>query len=171
MEKIPLLHRLRKLPSGVLAPAENRRPFRLWMTGSLAVVMAAVMPVRDVSQAERSQLMRLLRHSQYGVNETVSRIEAMARDEGLPVLALLRGEHPVLVLTSRAGGTPVVMQHADSHPSMPLSVMISESRSGGADVLVASFAVAPATQGWADLPDAAVADLAALPSLVDRALT
>jgi uncharacterized protein (DUF302 family) len=116
--------------------------------------------------------MRLLRHSQYGVNETVTRIEALARDEGLPVLALLRGQHPVLVLTSRAGGTPVVMQHADSHPSMPLSLMVSESRSGGADVLVAtSIAGESVPQIWADLPDAAVADLAALPSLVERALT
>jgi len=168
MEKIPLLHRLRKSPSGVLAPVENRRPFRLWMTGSLAVVMAAVMPVRDVSQAERAQLMRLLRHSQYGVNETMSRIEAMARDEGLPVLALLRGERPVLVLASRAGGTPVVMQTADSHPSMPLSLMISAGHQGGADVLVAG---APAAHGWADLPEGVVAELAALPSLVERALT
>lgn len=168
MEKIPFIHRLRKSPSGVLAPVESRRPFRLWMTGSLAVVMAAVMPVRDVSQAERSQLMRLLRHSQYGVNETVSRIEAMARDEGLPVLALLRGERPVLVLASRSGGTPVVMQTADSPPSMPLSLMISAGRHGGADVLVAG---APAAHGWADLPDGVVAELDALPSLVERALT
>ena len=164
MEKIPLLHRLRKLPSGVLAPAENRRPFRLWMTGSLAVVMAAVMPVRDVSQAERSQLMRLLRHSQYGVNETVSRIEAMARDEGLPVLALLRGDHPVLVLTSRAGGTPVVMQEADSLPAMPMSLMVRQGRAGGADVLVTP-------SDWLDLPAAVADELASLPRLVDRALT
>ena len=169
MKKIPFISRLRESPSGVIAPLDSRRPFRLWMTGSLAVVMAAVMPVRDVSQAERSQLMRLLRHSQYGVRETVQRLEATARDEGLPVLALLRGERPVLVLASRAGGTPVVMQHADSHPSMPMSLMISEGRSGGADVLVASFVVAPASP-WADLPDAVVADLAALPSLVERAL-
>ena len=168
MKKIPFISRLRESPAGVIAPVDSRRPFRLWMTGSLAVVMAAVMPVRDGSQAERSQLMRLLRHSQYGVRETVQRLEATARDEGLPVLALLRGEQPVLVLASRAGGTPVVMQHADSHPAMPMSLMISEARSGGADVLVASLSAAHA---WADLPDAVATDLAALPWLVERALS
>ena len=57
-------------------PFEIRRPFRLWMTGSIAVVMAAVMPIRDISQGERSHLLRLLRHSQFGVNETVRRLQA-----------------------------------------------------------------------------------------------
>jgi uncharacterized protein (DUF302 family) len=171
MKKLPFIQRLRESPAGVLAPVETRRPFRLWMTGSLAVVMAALMPVRDVSPSERGQLMRLLRHSQFGVRETVQRIEASVRDEGLSVLALLGGERPVLVLASRVGGTPVVMQNADSRPAMPLSLMISEGRGGGADVLVASFAGAPVASGWADLPDAVVADLAALPMLVERALT
>ena len=41
MNKLPFARRLRGLPSGVLAPFAIRRPFRLWMTGSLAVVMAA----------------------------------------------------------------------------------------------------------------------------------
>jgi hypothetical protein len=152
---------MKKLPP---APFEIRRPFRLWMTGSIAVMMAAVMPIRDVSQAERNHLMRLLRHSQFGVNETVRRLEASARDQGLPLLALLRGERPVLVLASSVGGTLVVMQDADSAPAMPLSLMVREAHTGGADVLIAA-------SDWLDLPPAVADELASLPRLVDRALT
>jgi hypothetical protein len=144
------------------APLQLRRPFRLWMTGSIAVVMAAVMPIRSAS--ERSPLMRLLRHSHYGVQETLQRLEASARDQGLPVLMSLPGERSVLVLSSSVGGTPVVMQHADSSPAMPLSLMVREARAGGADVLVAD-------SGWLDLPETVAGELASLPRLVDRALT
>jgi hypothetical protein len=145
-------------------PFEIRRPFRLWMSGSIAVVMAAVVPFRDVSVSERNHLMRLLRHSHFGVNETVRRLEASARDQGLPLLALLRGERPVLVLASSVGGTPVVMQDADSPPAMPLSLMVREGRAGGADVLVTA-------SDWLDLPAPVADELASLPKLVDRALS
>ena len=145
-------------------PFEIRRPLRLWMTGSIAVVMAAVLPLRDVSQAERSHLMRLLRHSHFSVNETVLRLEASARDQGLSVLALLHGTRPVLVLASSIGGTPVVMQDADSPPAMPLSLMVREGRAGGADVLVAA-------SDWQGLPATVADELASLPRLVDRALS
>jgi hypothetical protein len=145
-------------------PFEIRRPFRLWMSGSIAVVMAAVMPIRDVAQGERSQLLRLLRHSQFGVNETVRRLQASAQDQGLPVLALLHGERPVLVLASSVGGTPVVMQHADSAPAMPLSLLVCAGSAGGADVLVTA-------SHWLDLPAAVADELASLPRLVDRALS
>ena len=145
-------------------PFEIRRPFRLWMTGSIAVVMAALIPIRDISQGERLHLMRLLRHSHFGVNETMRRLEASARDHGLPVLALVHGERPVLVLASSVGGTPVVMQEADSLPAMPMSLMVRQGRAGGADVLI--------TPGdWLDLPPAVADELASLPRLVDRALT
>jgi len=144
-------------------PFEIRRPFRLWMTGSIAVMMAAMLPIRDVSQAERNHLMRLLRHSHFGVRETVQRLEASARAQGLPVFALLHGERPVLVLASSGGGTPVVMQNADSPPAMPLSLMVREARAGGADVLVTA-------SDWPGLPPGVADELAALPGLVERAL-
>jgi len=146
------------------AALERRHPFRLWMTGSIAVVMAAIMPIRDASQTERQQMMRLLRHTHLGVNETVRRLEESARDQGLPVLALVRGERSVMVLGSSAGGTPVVMERADSMPSMPLSLMVREGRTGGADVLVSA-------SPWLELPDDVEIELAALPQFVDRALT
>ena len=41
-----------------------RRRFRLWMTGSVAVVMAALMPSRAAAEAERNETHRLLRTHQ-----------------------------------------------------------------------------------------------------------
>jgi uncharacterized protein (DUF302 family) len=144
------------------------------MTGSLAVVMAALIPMRGPPEAEleseRDGVMRLLRHSRFGVTETVQRIEAAARDRGLSVLALMPGARPVLVLASSIGGTPAVMDEADSHPAVPLSVMVREGRGGGADVLIVAAPAARALRTWQGLPAAVAEDLAALPGLVDRAL-
>ena len=140
------------------------------MTGSLAVVMAAMVPIRDGSEAESDSVMRVLRHSRYSVGETVQRIEAAARDQGLSVLALMPGVRPVLVLGSSVGGTLVVMEEADSQPAMPLSVMVREGTEGGADVMVAQASTERPSHDWEDLPSAVVDDLAALPALVDRAL-
>ena len=148
---------------------EVNRPMRLWMTGSLAVVMAALIPLRDVSDNERSNPMRLLRHSRFGVNETMQRIEHSARQHGLSVLARMDGSRPVIVLASSVGGTLVVMDRANSALDVPLSVMVRAGAGGGADVLIASAAAASAKQ-WLELPQAVADDLAALPGLVERAL-
>ena len=171
MKKISFVQRRGASASGLLLPVERRRPFRLWMTSSLAVVMAAVIPMRDITDSERGQVLRVLRHSRYGVAETVQRIEVAARDGGLSVLALMPGTRAVLVLASSIGGTPVVMDEADSSPAMPLSVMVRERGDGGADVLVAAAARNEAAGQWTDLPSAVVDDLRKLPVLVDRALT
>jgi hypothetical protein len=172
MKNLPLIQRWRESPSGVVVPAEGRRPFRLWMTGSLAVVMAAMIPLRGVPESERGQSMRLLRHSRFNVSETLQRIEVAARDRGLSVLAKLAGDPPVLVLASAIGGTLVVMNRSDSAPAMPLSLMVSGSRDGGADVLVAA---APTEDGmssdWSELPPSVVDDLKALPGVIERALS
>ena len=171
MNKLPFVRRMRGLSSGVLAPFVIRRPFRLWMTGSLAVVMAATIPIRDVDDVERQGAMRVLRHSRFGVDETLQRIEASAQEHGLPPLALMRGERPMLVLASSVGGTLVVMEKADSLPAMPLSLMVREGRLGGADVLVAAGPARRSALVWRDLPAAVFDDLATLPVLVDRALS
>jgi hypothetical protein len=149
-------------------PTRPLRPFRLWMTGSLAVVMAAMIPLRDVSESNR--VLRVLRHSRFGVAETVQRIEAAALNRGLTVLALMRGERPVLVLASSVGGTPIVMQHADSKPSMPLSLVVREGAGGGADVFVMAAESGEPEPAWAELPAAVADDLQALPALVENAL-
>ena len=147
----------------------TRRPFRLWMTGSFAVVMAALIPLREAGSDERSSpwrtLRHSLRHSRFDVLETVRRIEAAALGQGLSVLARVGGDRPVIVLASSMGGTPVVMQEADSQPDVPLSVRVRAGTEGGADVLIATD-----WQAWAGLPAAAADDLASLPALVELAL-
>lgn len=139
------------------------------MTGSLAVVMAALIPMRDVSDSDRSHSMRVLRHSRFDVNETVQRIEQSARLQGLSVLVRMGGSRPVIVLASSVGGTLVVMDGATSVLDVPLSVMVLAGDQGGADVLIASASSAR-PERWLELPQAVADDLAALPGLVDRAL-
>ena len=171
----PLVQRWRaESSSGLLLPSISAlkvsRPFRLWMTGSLAVVMAAMIPLRAASEAERSQAMRLLRHSPYDVAETLQRIELAARDHGLSVLAKVAGAPPVLVLSASIGGTLVVMNDARSPPAMPLSLMVRASAAGGADVLVAAAQPGGDGSDWSELPASVVDDLRSLPDVVDRAL-
>ena len=72
MKTLPFVQRFGPATSPI-ATLESRRPFRLWMTGSLAVVMAAMVPLRDVDAAERRGL-QLLRHSRFDVTETVQRL-------------------------------------------------------------------------------------------------
>lgn len=147
---------------------EQRRPFRLWMTGSLAVVMAAMVPLRQAEAAEGNGL-RLLRHSRFDVTETVLRIEAAARGRGLTVLARVSGARPVIVLTCAAGGTLVVMQEADSPPAVPMSMLVHAVPGGGADVrFTSTLRGEPAD--WQDLPVSVADDLAALPAWVAQAL-
>lgn len=151
----------------------SRRPFRFWMTGSLAVVMAALCAGRglgdDDSDDERTfAAPRVMRHSPYGVAETVQRIEAAARRSGQVVLVTSGGEQPVIVLASAAGGTPVVMTRADSAPDVPLSVQVREGLDGGADVLIAD-ASAGLSASLGEMPQSVADEIAALPDLLDRA--
>lgn len=171
----PLVRRWREeSASGVLVPVVStlkaRRPFRLWMTGSLAVVMAAMLPLRGASETERQHAMRLLRHSPFGVAETLQRIELAARDRGLSVLAMMPGAPPMLVLASSIGGTLVVMDAADSRPTMPLSLIVSAAADGGADVLIAAAQDEGTASDWSELPPSVVDDLRALPGVIERAL-
>jgi hypothetical protein len=141
------------------------------MTGSLAVVMASLCTGRGVLDDERlAGSMRVLRHSPFSVTETVLRIEEAARQRGQAVLARLEGARPVIVLASTVGGTPVIMVERDSPPDMPLSVQVRRAEGGGADVLVA-LAGTTLAAGWGELPAMVADDLAALPELLERALT
>ncbi len=144
----------------------NRRPFRLWMTGSLAVVMASLCSGRGVLDDERlCASMRVVRHSPFGVTETVQRIEAAALERGQAVIARMEGAGSVIVLASSMGGTPVMVR-AGASPDVPLSVQVRSTSDGGADVLVAEAL----GYGWDELPAPAADDLAALPALLERAL-
>ena len=167
MKTLPFIPRFRA-DTAPIATLESRRPFRFWMTGSLAVVMAAMVPMREVDAAERSGL-RLLRHSRFDVTETVLRIEAAARGRGLSVLARVSGARPVIVLACAAGGTLVVMQEAGSQPAVPMSMLVHAVAGGGADVLVTSTPGGEPAD-WQDLPVSVAEDLAALPGWVAQAL-
>lgn len=145
-----------------------RTPFRLWMTGSLAVVMASLCTGRGVLDAERlSSSMRVLRHSPFGVKETLRRIEAAAEERGLQVLARVGQQSSMVVLASTVGGTPVLMQSADSAPDVPLAVQVVRSDDGGADVLVPQSL----DSGWLGLPEPVADELADFPDLLGRALS
>ncbi len=135
-----------------------RTPFRLWMTGSLAVVMASLCTGRGVLDDQRlSSSMRVLRHSPFGVKETLRRIEEAAEARGLQVLARVGQQGPVIVL----------MESADSLPDVPLAVQVVRSEDGGADVLIPQSL----DSGWDGLPAPVADELAELPGLLDRALT
>ena len=154
-----------------LSKPQVRRPFRLWMTGSVAVVMAALMPARAAAESEQSETHRVLRHSRYGVTETVQRLEAAARSQGLSVLARLAATpNPVIVFESSVGGTLVVMDESNARVEIPFSLQVRESADGGADVLLTLLGEAAPDQ-WQDVPERVVADLALLPALIDRAVS
>lgn len=144
---------------------ELRKPHRLWMTESFAVLTAALSPAQERAGGAGSTV----RQSPYSLGETVQRLEAEARQQGLSVLAQLKGTQPVIVFGSSIGGTPVVMDHADSRPAIPLSVGVREGAGGGVEVLLGG-AARDGESDWADLPAEVTDDLAALPQWVDRAL-
>ena len=86
-------------------------------------------------------------------------------DDLMAVFARLRSCYPI---TTRLY---VVMEHADSQPTVPLGMIVRASGHGEADVLVAAPSANGAALGLRGGPLAAVADdLSDLPSLVERAL-
>ncbi len=147
-----------------------RRPTRLWMTGSLAVVMMALMPGRFAAGEERPRSAKVSRPSPYGVEETVQRIEATARGDGLSVLVRLEGARPVIVLASSVGGTPVVLDDSGARPDMPLAVQVRAAAAGGSEVWIAASADA-ADSDWTELPAGVAEDVARLPGMLARALS
>lgn len=148
----------------------SSRRARFWMTGSLAVVMAAFAPMsRNWVEPQGQGADRLLRHSRYGVVETALRIEEAARHQGLSVLARMGGQQAMIVLASSLGGTPVLMDEAEARLAVPLAVQLRETPDGGADV---SIALVPASLplAWEELPSGVADEVRALPVLLERAL-
>ncbi len=140
-----------------------RVPHRWWTTGSLAVVMAALLPLRDLAERHGDDGLHLLGSSRFDTAETVRRIERAAAGHGLFVLTKLRGEWPLIVLASFAGETPVVMETADADPALPLGLLLRPSQSG-AEVLVRAV-VSPVWE-----PGRAADRLASLPRVLEQAL-
>jgi uncharacterized protein (DUF302 family) len=146
-----------------------KQPFRFWMTGSVAVVVAASGMGRGLVTRGRNALSR---SSRFRLPETVQRIEACARKRGLSVFARLGecyGPHPeagdstFIVFESSAGGTPVLMEAPDARPELPLSVCVRSSPLGDTEVLFNG-------DDWSDLPPRVARDLTELPVLVADAL-
>ena len=144
-----------------------KQPFRTWMTGSVAVVMAALGIGRGALAQERSPLTQ---SSRYRVLETVQRLEACAGDHGLSVFTRVgsgadgaRDEQMLIVFASSAGGTPVLMEGPESQPEVPLTLAVRADSTGGAEVVFAG-------SDWDDLPATVARDLIELPMLVADAL-
>ncbi|MBW8830094.1 MAG: hypothetical protein JF606_11770 [Burkholderiales bacterium] len=144
-----------------------KQPFRFWMTGSVAVVMAALGIGRSAVAHERHPLSQ---SSRFRVLETVERIEASAQRHGLSVFTRVGSEGGVgreefmrIVFASSVGGTPVLMEGPESHPELPLTVAVRAHPTGGAEVFFAGV-------DWDDLPANVARDLTELPILVADAL-
>ncbi|WP_280155252.1 hypothetical protein [Piscinibacter sp. XHJ-5] len=144
--------------------------FRFWMTGSVAVVMAAFGMGRGALAHERHPLSQA---SRFRVTETAARITACAERHGLSVFARL-DNHPkfyeanaedttLIVFESAAGGTPVLMEGPASHPEVPLAVCVRCTPDGDTEVLFTG-------SDWDDLPPSVTRDLTELPVLVADAL-
>ncbi|RQP23799.1 hypothetical protein [Piscinibacter terrae] len=143
-----------------------KHPFRFWMTGSVAVVMAALGIGRGALAHERSP--HSSQASRFRVLETVQRIEACAPQHGLSVFTRVckgdgRDEFTLIVFESAAGGTPVLMEGPESRPELPLAVVVRADADGATEVLIAG-------ETWDDLPAAVARDLTELPMLVADAL-
>jgi hypothetical protein len=140
------------------------------MTGSVAVVMAALGMGRGALANERHPLSQF---SRFRVTETVQRIEACAHKHGLSVFTRVpavspsygeRDEFTLIVFASSAGdGTPVLMEGPASQPEVPLAVAVRADPAGGAEVLFAG-------SDWDDLPANVARDLTELPLMVADAL-
>ena len=142
-----------------------KQPFRFWMTGSAAVVMAALGMGRSAMANERHPLSQ---SSRFRVAETVERIEACAGKHGLSVFTRVAagGEHDahtLIVFASSTGGTPVLMEGPCAKPEVPLAVAVRPDPTGGAEVLFAG-------SDWDDLPPSVARDLTELPIMVADAL-
>lgn len=160
-------------PNPWTARLDPRLAYRVWMTGSIAVVMATLWTLRGLPNEEKQK--RMLRYaSPYSVSETVLRIEASAAERGLHVLLRdAMGTSPVIVLASSAGGTPVLMGARgarDVVPAMPMALQVQSVAGVRSEVLMAD-ATPLLARVSNDLPAAVAAEVASLPSLLDRALS
>lgn len=154
-----------------------KNPLRVWRTGTVAVVMAALGCAGAAaarSAGEERPFVR--RQSPYGVAETVLRIEASARRHGMAVFVRFEpqerpfgdadrgGSLRVLVLESSLGGTPVVMGQAAAQMELPLSVTVRQAGEGSAEVLLG------ADPQWDAMAPSLASDLLALNEVVGDAL-
>ena len=149
-----------------------KSPFRFWMTGGIAMIVAALGGARAFAAEERLTRASV---SRFGVTETVQRIEACAERHGMPVLVRLQqsvGEDNerqrlVIVFESTQGGTPVLMTSSDASPDLLLRVVVQRGVNGSTEVMWRGAALDELPEG---LSPELLHDLADLPALVAEAL-
>ncbi|MFN3416172.1 MAG: hypothetical protein ACK4ZD_07635 [Caldimonas sp.] len=148
-------------------------PLRLWMTGCVAVVMAALSSPLARGKTEEA-VERSGRHalvSPYDVKETVSKIEAAAASHGLVVFAKrIPEEQPeaTLVLGLSGGVTPVVMDDGSREIELPLQIDVVRGPDGRTEVRFHD--PWPWSEAVADAPPDALKAIGPLPALLQSAL-
>lgn len=137
---------------------------RMWLTGCLAVVMAAVSSELARAQLDRPSSGRL---SRYSPDETLRKLESAARGSGYSVLAKVdapartAATGTALVLGLPEGLTPVVVDEQRHRLDAPLALVVLPRPDGRAEVRM----------GTADAPPAGLPEAAdRLAQVVDRAL-
>ncbi|GIX25170.1 MULTISPECIES: hypothetical protein [Caldimonas] len=151
----------------------RRAPLRLWMTGCVAVVMAALSSPLARGKTEDA-VDRPGRHalvSPYDVDETVSKIEAAASSHGLVVFAKrIPPECPgaTLVLGLSGGVTPVVMDDGSREIELPWQIDVVRASDGRTEVRFHD--PWPWSDMVADAPPDALRAIGPLPALLQSAL-
>lgn len=149
-----------------------RRPIRFWMTGCVAVVMAALTtsPARARStdadvDAER-QKGRAALTSPYDVDETVCKIEAAAAAHGLRLFARVAqpASAATLVLASAEGVTPVLQGGPQAAIELPLEVVVQRTEDGRTEVLFLDLRRGDRHE------DMTLAEAQVLPEVIEEAL-
>ncbi|AKJ29586.1 hypothetical protein [Caldimonas brevitalea] len=141
---------------------------RFWMTGCLAVVMAAVNADFARRPSERPQTAK---HSKYDADETLRKIESAATGSGYAVFARVSAPgagapgSTALVLGLREGVTPVLVGESGASIDAPLSLVIVPLADGRSEVRFLDPGRYPAPAS-----DEALAGLVPLGAMLDTAL-
>lgn len=138
-------------------------PWRCWLTGCMAVVMLAAGDARaeDFGQDRRQ--------TRYSTSETMARVVASAQARGLSVVARIPmpGQHVEWLVLGPTPDETAVIQHAgDAGIELPLTLQISETEDGGAEVRFHDASM----PGAHSLSDDLRERMDALPELLDDAL-
>jgi uncharacterized protein (DUF302 family) len=162
------------LPEPLKERAMKKDAWRFWLTGGVAAVLAAASQTQAASDSSR-----ISRSSRYSAAETAKRLERLARKRGMAVFARLispQRHHPaapgsapalLLVLGTDEAHTPVLQVEPDAALDLPLIVRIEEHDGNTSVVFSESIRISE----YADLPGDVLEQVAALPELVDAAVS
>jgi uncharacterized protein (DUF302 family) len=152
-----------------------RRPVRFWMTGCVAIVMAALTssPARARPELEELRMRtRSALSSPYDVAETVCKIEEAAHARGWLVFAKVQPNEwdtpsATIVLASPEGVTPVLQGEPATGLELPLRIEVTRTQDGRTQV---SYHDMQRDERRADMPESAIQSLAPLSEVLEAAL-